>query len=238
MKNRLGEGLSAKEWILRKRELHEYIKGNMERDGMFTYSLIRSDQISRSVVSDYLQPHESRHARPNMLLWHNIFFKVKVLVAQSCPTLCNHMDCGPPGSSVHGIFQARILEWIAISFSRGSSQARDQTQVSCIASRVFTVWLGQTLAIRKNPQSIKPSVYLKSPNFHSDKTSGITHFSTFIYSWETEAPRKGMMAEELHLLISSPKWFSFRWSGHLGKDHDLKDAKKLFRAPNILSFAG
>ena len=61
-------------------------------------------------------------------------------VAQSCLTLCNPMDCSPPGSSVHGIFQARILEWIAISFSRESSQPRDQTWVSCIAGRVFTVW--------------------------------------------------------------------------------------------------
>ena len=48
-----------------------------------------------------------------------------VLVAQSCPTRCDPMDCGPPGSSVHGILQARILEWIAIPFSRGSSRPRD-----------------------------------------------------------------------------------------------------------------
>ena len=48
------------------------------------------------------------------------------------------MDCSPPGSSVHEIFQARILEWVAISFSRGSSQPRDQTQVSCSAGRSFT----------------------------------------------------------------------------------------------------
>ena len=61
-------------------------------------------------------------------------------VAQSCPTLCNPMDCSLPGFSVHGIFQARVLEWAAISFSRGSSQPRDQTLVSCIASRRFTVW--------------------------------------------------------------------------------------------------
>ena len=50
------------------------------------------------------------------------------------------MDCSPPGSSVHGIFQARILEWCAISFSRGSSQPRDQTQVLCTAGRSFTNW--------------------------------------------------------------------------------------------------
>ena len=61
-----------------------------------------------------------------------------VLVAQSCPTLCDPMDCSTPGSSVHEIFQARILEWVAISFSRGSSQPKDRTQVSCTASRFFT----------------------------------------------------------------------------------------------------
>ena len=62
----------------------------------------------------------------------------KVLVAQSCLTLCDPMDCSPPGSSVHEIFQARILEWVAISFSRGSSQPRDLTWVSCTAYRFFT----------------------------------------------------------------------------------------------------
>ena len=61
-------------------------------------------------------------------------------VTQSCPTLCDPMDCSPPGSSVHGIFQAVVLEWIAISFSRGSSRPRDQTRLSCIVDRHFTVW--------------------------------------------------------------------------------------------------
>ena len=54
-------------------------------------------------------------------------------VTQLCPTLCNPMDCSPPGFSVHGILQARILEWVAISFSRESFQPRDQTCISCIA---------------------------------------------------------------------------------------------------------
>ena len=57
----------------------------------------------------------------------------KVKVAQSCPTLCNPMDY-----TVHGKFQARILEWVAFPFSRGSSQTRDQTQVSHIAGGFFT----------------------------------------------------------------------------------------------------
>ena len=59
-------------------------------------------------------------------------------VAQLCLTLCDPIDCSPAGSSVHGILQARILEWVAISFSRGSSKLGDQTQVSCIAGWFFT----------------------------------------------------------------------------------------------------
>ena len=59
-------------------------------------------------------------------------------VTQSCQTLCNPMDCSLPGSFIHGIFQARILEWIAISFSRGPSQPWDRTPVSHIEGRCFT----------------------------------------------------------------------------------------------------
>ena len=66
--------------------------------------------------------------------------KLKVLVAQLFPILYEPMDNSPPNSSVHGILQARILEWVAIPFSRGSSQPRDQTQVSCISGRFITVW--------------------------------------------------------------------------------------------------
>ena len=64
----------------------------------------------------------------------------EVKVAQSCLTLCNPMDCSPPGSSVHGLLQARILEWVDIHFSRRSSQPRDQTWVSHIAGKFYTIW--------------------------------------------------------------------------------------------------
>ena len=57
--------------------------------------------------------------------------------AQSCLTLCDPMDCSPPGSSVHEISQAKILEWVAFSFSRGSSQPRERTYVSCIGRRIL-----------------------------------------------------------------------------------------------------
>ena len=59
---------------------------------------------------------------------------------QSCPTVCDPVDYSPPGSSVHGILQARILKWVAISFLRGSSPPRDLTQVSHIAGRRFKLW--------------------------------------------------------------------------------------------------
>ena len=58
-------------------------------------------------------------------------------VAQSCPTPSDPMDCSPPGSFLHGILQARVLEWGAISFSRGSSRPRDRTRVSHIPGRRF-----------------------------------------------------------------------------------------------------
>ena len=57
---------------------------------------------------------------------------------QSCQTLGDPMDCSPPGSSVHGTLQARILEWVAISFSSGSFRPKDRTQVFCIEGRFFT----------------------------------------------------------------------------------------------------
>ena len=67
---------------------------------------------------------------------HNIL----VLFTQSCLTLCDPKDWSPPGFPVRGIIQAKILEWVAISFSRGSSRPRDQTLLSCIAGRLFTDW--------------------------------------------------------------------------------------------------
>ena len=79
-------------------------------------------------------------------------------VAQSCLTVCDPMDCSLPGSSVHGIFQSRVLEWIAISFSRGSSRPRNQTRVSCIAGRRFTIWATRE-AQRKKGENTEPNTY-------------------------------------------------------------------------------
>ena len=87
-----------------------------------------------------------RLTRPVLLNTGSLFlWKVKVLVVQSCQVLCNPKDCNPPGFSVLGILQARILEWFAMPFSSGSSRPRDQTQVSSIAGRFFTIWATREL---------------------------------------------------------------------------------------------
>ena len=79
-------------------------------------------------------------------------YLVVVLVAQLCPALCDPMDCSPPGSVVHGILQGRVLEWVAIPFSRGSSWPRNWTRVSCITGRFFAIW------------AIGNPIYLEVPN--------------------------------------------------------------------------
>ena len=75
--------------------------------------------------------------------------KVKVLFGQLCLTFCDCVDYSPPGSFVHGIPQARILEWVAIPFSRGSSWPRDQAWVSCIAGRFFTIWATKSMVLHE-----------------------------------------------------------------------------------------
>ena len=72
----------------------------------------------RDKISTFIELHSSEESESK--------------VTQLCPTLCDPTDCNLLGSSVHGIVRARVLEWVAISFSRGSSRPRDQTQVSCI----------------------------------------------------------------------------------------------------------
>ena len=64
--------------------------------------------------------------------------EVELLVTPSFPTLCDPMDCGPPGYPVHGILQARTLEWVVMTFSRGSSRTKDRIQVSHIGRQIFT----------------------------------------------------------------------------------------------------
>ena len=85
---------------------------------------------------------EGRDPRPrsSQELFSVLLLPVLCLVTQSCLTVCDPMDCSPPGSSVHGILQAGILEWVAKPSFKGSSRPRNRTQVSRIAGWFFTVW--------------------------------------------------------------------------------------------------
>ena len=105
-----------------------------------------SSQLSKMVASLVVQ-------------WIRILSRL----AQSCPTHCNPMDCSLPGSSVHGIFQAIVLEWIVISFSRGSSQPRDWTQVSLIVDRRFTVWATREVPRLIQTRMLPPKPWLSLP---------------------------------------------------------------------------
>ena len=91
-------------------------------------------------AGNYIQYLVANHNGKLYLKTMNIHMYVCVLVTQSCLTICDPKDCSPWGSSVHGIPQARILQWVAIPFSRGSFLSRDRTWVSCIAGRFFTIW--------------------------------------------------------------------------------------------------
>ena len=116
---------------------------------------------------------------------------VCLLVAQSRPTLCDPMGCSPPSSSVHGILQARILEWVAIPFSRGSPQPRDRTQVSCIAGRFFT---------SKPPG--KPALELKSKSeSHSVVCNSLRPHGLYS-SWNSPGQNSGVDSLSLRQGIS------------------------------------
>ena len=110
-------------------------------------------------VSKYIMSTKDTENFPS--LYRNFWSEVKSSqVTQSCPTLCDPVDYSPPGSSVHGILQARILEWVAISFSRGSSWPKDRTQVSHIAGRCFNLWATRKIRQNLNPFHFEKSIIL------------------------------------------------------------------------------
>ena len=117
-----------------------FLKSFLEKDSLVLFSkknLFRKDSLCCIYV--YLSVTLVISSQHPITLYSHMFITI-CSDAQLCPTLCNPTDCSPPGSSVQGLLQARILDWVAISFSRGSSLFRDQTWVSCIASGFFANW--------------------------------------------------------------------------------------------------
>ena len=127
-----------------------------------------------------------------------------MLVAQSCLTVCNPVDCRSPGFSVHGILHTRILEWVAMPFSRGSYRPRDQTWIFHKASRFFTIWatMDQFSSVTQScltlqPHGVQharlpcpsptPGVYSNSCPlnrwYHSTISSSVTLFSSCLQSF-------------------------------------------------------
>ena len=110
---------------------------------------------------------------------------ILVLAAQSSPTLCNPMDCSQPGSSVHGILQARVLEWVAIPFSRGSSQPRDWTRLGLLNCRHILYCLNHqgSPTLKPFPRSLffllplSPLITLL-PTHEAQLSSGYIHLTT------------------------------------------------------------
>ena len=129
-----------------------------------------------------------------------------VLVAQLCPTLCHPMDCSPPGSSVHGIFQARILEWVVISFSKGSSWPMDRTHVSCIGRQIlhhWTTWealcLAQFSSVAQSYLTLCDTMDYSTPGFpvhHQLLELAQTHVHR-VGDADSFLPRKKLKSEEV-----------------------------------------
>ena len=121
-------------------------------DGDWSHEIKRCLLLGRKAITtldsifksrDYFAnkgPYSQSYGFSSSHVWMWVLDYKESEVTQLCPTLSNPMDCSLPGSSIHGILQARILEWVAISFSRGSSWPRDGTQVSRIAGRHFNLW--------------------------------------------------------------------------------------------------
>ena len=113
-------------------------------EGNATHSNFLTWRIARTEVTVYgvAKSQTPERLTLSLILYfacHLLSFESESEATQSCPTLCYPIDCSPLGSSIHGILQARILEWVAISFSRGSSRPRDRTWVSQIVGRHLTV---------------------------------------------------------------------------------------------------
>ena len=143
------------------------------------------------------------------------------LVAKSCQTLCNPMNCSLPGFSVHGILQARILKWVDISFSRGSSQPRDQTHVSCLGRRSLYHWAnrealsGIFLSLKKWNNAICSSMdgprdyhierrTLEEDIYHWHIPHGLTYMWSLQHNTNERWNRNSLTGKESRLWL--PSW--------------------------------
>ena len=134
-----------------------------------------------------------------------VMWREKVFITQSFLTLCNPMDYSPPGFSFHGIFPARILEWVAVSFSRASSWPRDWTRVSFIARRFFIIW------------AAREAQKLHDTEFYQEVFMSPTQ--VFLLNWKP--PKDGRYLLPLLHSVSSPLSLHFLENWYVMKDRSF-----------------
>ena len=158
-------------------------------------------QLNLSPEAPAPAPHPGRQG----CLYPDSSRSIPALVALWWPTLCDPTDCGPPGSSVHGLLQTRTLEWVAISFFRGPSRPRDRTRVSCVASRFFTVWATRELPrVCINRSVVPDSLWLHGHKDHGSSVRGI--FLARILEWlAISFSREGASTETPYWVSVSPR---------------------------------
>ena len=131
-----------------------------------------------------------------------------MLVAQSCPTLCNPLDCSLPGSSVHGILQARILEWIAFPFSKGSSQLRDQTQGFPHCRQIL-----YQLSHKENPRILEWAAYPFSSRSSQprNQTRASCIAGRFFTNWALREARGNILQDNKGHIKQTHSWHHTQW---------------------------
>ena len=139
------------------------------------------------------------------------------------------MDCSPPGSSVHGILQARTLEWVAIPSSKGSSQPRDQTQVSCIVGGLFTIWASRGILLKSPSRWYWLSLGTAELGlwlFQISVCTGILGILLKCRFWFSRYElRLGLSGESLHFVLRSLQSFSIRNDFSISLFHVLYNFK-------------
>ena len=164
-------------------------KGLIFSGNRVTLLLDKSQKQDTSWIERRGGPGASRELHTGLCtLAYKLKVKSESEVTQSCLTLCDSMDCSLPGSSIHGIFQARLLEWVAMSFSRRSSWLRDWIQISRTVGRCFTVWATRELYRLMASKIISLETLL--PGMFKHHLLGEPHLQTVwvVLSWVTSSP--------------------------------------------------
>ena len=173
------------------------------------HSDLRLQEHLRHPINCWENKHTNIYAY--IYIYKHIWKEIESEVTQPCPTLCKPMDYSLPLSSVCEIFQARVLEWVAISFSRGSSRLRDRTRVSCTVERCFTsespgksrthihvyIMSGEcviSLVLSHHVKNLKPSDRPSALSSRTDPVGQISGAAQFYLENKRKIPPRGMRA--------------------------------------------